>query len=70
MWDLEKDKELNAFLTFVFTCRICIQESQASEASRRWQHSEDLAEVEEEQVRERLNKLETNKSVRPDRMYP
>lgn len=36
MWDLEKDKELNAFLTLVFTGRICIQESQASETSRRW----------------------------------
>jgi len=57
--DKEDIKVLTAFFTSVFTGKICLQKSQASEASGEILSKEDLPWVEEDQVREHLNKQGT-----------
>lgn len=52
--DMEDTKILTAFFTSVFTGKICLQESQASEASGKILSKEDLPWAEEDQVREHL----------------
>lgn len=56
-----KDME-NAFLTSVFTDKICPQEHQAPENCGKVQNNEELP-VAKEQLREHLNKLDIHKSL-------
>lgn len=50
--DMEDTKILTAFFASVFTGKICLQESQASEASGKILSKEDSPWAEEDQVRE------------------
>lgn len=55
--DMKKAKVLNAVSGSVFTSKISLQESQASATRVKIRTKEDLLFMEEDQVRERLNKL-------------
>lgn len=58
-----------AFFVLIFIGKMCLMESQASEASGKVWSNEDLTLVEKDQVRECLNKFALRKSVEPDRMH-
>lgn len=55
--NIKKAEVLNAFFVS-FTSKICCQESQAPETSKEVRSKEDLSLVEEDKVREHLNKLD------------
>lgn len=55
--DVEKPKVLNATFTSAFTRKTTLQESQASETRGQVWSKKDLPLVEEDQVREHLNKV-------------
>ena len=61
--DMEKAKVLNAFFTLSFTGKTSLQQSQVSETSARVHGQVNLPVVEEDQVREYLNKPDTHKSL-------
>lgn len=63
--NMEKSMFLITFYALVFTDKICLQESWAPE--KVW-NKDDLPLVEEDQVREHLNRLEIQKSMGSDRM--
>lgn len=63
--DMGKTKVLNIFLAFVFTGRICLQDSMILEASGKVYTEEDFFSVEEDQVWEHLNRLVIWKSIGP-----
>lgn len=66
--DTEKTEVLNAF-ALVFTGKTGTEQSQAFEMSGKVWSKEDLALVEEDQIREHLNKLDKHKSIGPDGMH-
>lgn len=55
--DKKKSKIINVFSALVLTGKICLQESQASDNSGKVWTYDDLPLVEEDQVKEYLNKL-------------
>jgi len=55
--DMEKAKALSEFSDPSFTSKTDVQESQATESKRKVWTQENLPLVEEDQVREHLNKL-------------
>ena len=63
-------KILNAFLASIFTDKICLQEFQVPANRGKVWSKEDLSSVEEDQVREHLKQLDTQKSMGPDGMQP
>lgn len=64
--DMEKSMFLTSFYASVFTGKICLQDSWAPETV--W-NEDDLSLVEEDQVREHLNRLRIQKSMGPDWMH-
>ncbi|KAK4816298.1 LOW QUALITY PROTEIN: hypothetical protein QYF61_014596 [Mycteria americana] len=61
--DIEKPEVLNAFFVSIFTGKTSLQESQALETSGKVWSKEDLPWVEQDQIREHLNKLDIHKSM-------
>lgn len=53
----------------VFTGKMCVEESKASQNTGKFWSNEDFFLTEENQVREHLNKLDIDKSMRPDGMH-
>ena len=66
---LHEEERLTS-LTSVLTGKTCLQQFQAPEASEEACGKEDLLSVEEDRVREHLNKLDIHESMGPNRMYP
>lgn len=64
--NMERSMFLITFYALVFTGKICLQESWAPE--KVW-NKDDLPLVEEDQVREHLNRLDIQKSMGSDRMH-
>jgi len=68
--DVEKAKVISTFLpSLVFTRKIILQESETPETRGKTWTKEDLSSVEDDHVREHLNKLDMHKSMRPDTMH-
>ncbi|PKU31816.1 rna-directed dna polymerase from mobile element jockey-like [Limosa lapponica baueri] len=67
--DAEKAELLNAFFASVFTVQASPQEPQTLEETETVWTKEDFPLVEEDQVRERLSKLDICKSMGPDGMH-
>ncbi|KAK4807239.1 hypothetical protein QYF61_024359 [Mycteria americana] len=65
--DMEKAEVLNALFASVFTSKTSLQESQVPETKGKVWSKEDLALVEDDQVREYSS---IHKSMGPDKMHP
>lgn len=68
--DTGKVKVFNAFFTSILTSKTGLQDSQVSETSEKVWSKENSPPVEENQVREYLNKLNRHKSMGPNRINP
>lgn len=67
--DMQKAEVLNAFFSLVFTVKTGFQESQVPVTSGKVQSKEDLPLVEEDQVREQLNKMDIHKAMGPSGIH-
>lgn len=67
--DIEKAKVFNVAFTSIFTDKTSLQESQVPESSVKVQSQKDLPSMEENQLREHLNKLDVHRSMGPEGMY-
>lgn len=61
--DMKKTEVLNVFSASDFTDKICLEESQAPPTTRKVWSKEELSLLEEEQVREHLNRLDVQSST-------
>ena len=66
--DAKKAELLSAFFALVFTGKTDLPESQVPEAREKVWSKEDLPSMEEDQVREHLNKTDIHNSIGPDKM--
>ena len=67
---MKKAEILGAFSALVFTGKICPQQCQVPETSGKNWSKDDFSSVEEDQIREHVNKLGIHKSMGPEGMYP
>ncbi|KAK4828703.1 hypothetical protein QYF61_000541 [Mycteria americana] len=68
--NVEKAEVLDKFFTSVFTGMICHQESQTPESHGKVWSKDNLPSVEENPVREHLNKLDIHMFMGPDGVHP
>lgn len=68
IWWQRTWKRLRNFV-LVFTGKMCLEESEASQITGKFWSNEYFFLTEENQVREHLNKLDIDKSMRPDGMH-
>jgi len=61
--DMEKATVLSSFFASIFTGKTSLQESQPLKTTGKFWSKEDLPWVEQDQVREHLNKLDIHKSM-------
>lgn len=67
---MEKAEVSNAFFASAFASKICLQDFQVPETTGKGWSEEDVPLLEEDQVREYLNKLNIRKSMGPHGLHP